>query len=166
MSIENIVAVLEKLEKLHKSLLEVSCKKTECVKIGDIDELNLMLKDEQSHIAAIQQLEQQRQMMVTDYLRAKGIAFTDTPTVAEVIEAAEKLEQKQQLEAARNRLLSVVDRLQQQNELNQQLIFQSLQFVNITLDLLRPRPEQMNYSGQEVRGTKAVNKKSYFDSKA
>lgn len=166
MSLVNILTVLEKLEKVHKSLLEKAYKKTEYVKIGNMDELNNMLKDEQSHVAAIQQLEQQRQMMVTDYLRAKGIAFTGTPTVAEVIEATDNFEEKQQLEAIKNRLLLVIDSLQKQNDLNQTLVFQSLQFVNLTLDLLRPRPNQINYSGQEVRGTQTVNKKSYFDSKA
>lgn len=167
MSIEKIVSVLMKLERMHKSLLELAYKKTELVKIGNMEELNHMLKDEHAHIAAIEQLEQQRQSLVTEYLREKGIAHSDSLTVADVIEVAEKVEEKEQLEALRNRLILVLDDLRKQNDLNQKLVFQSLQFVNMTLDLLRPRPEQINYSSNEIRGTQqTIYKKTYFDSQA
>lgn len=167
MSVEKIVSVLMRLERMHKSLLELAYKKTELIKIGNMEELNQMLKDEQAHVAAIEQLEQQRQNLVTEYLREKGITHSDSPTVADVIKVAERPEEKEQLETIRNQLILVIDDLRKQNDLNQQLVFQSLQFVNITLDLLRPRPEQINYSGNEVRGTQQVtHKKTYFDSQA
>ena len=73
MSIEKIVATLEKLEKMHKSLLELAIAKTEFIKINDMENLDKLIKNEQAHVAAIDKLEQQRQLMVTDYLRAKGI---------------------------------------------------------------------------------------------
>lgn len=166
MSVEKIVSILTKLERMHNSLLEFAYKKTELVKVGNMDELDKMLKDEQAHVAAIEQLEQQRQMTVTEYLRAKGIALSDSPTVADVIDATETTVEKEQLEAVRNRLILVVDDLRKQNDLNQKLVFQSLQFVNVTLSLLRPQPDQINYSGNEVRGTQAVNNKTFFDSQA
>ena len=166
MSIQPIVSILEKLEKMHRSLLQLANQKTEIVKKGDIDGLQEILKSEQSHVAAIEVLEKQRQQMVTDYLRAKGIALTDTPTVADVIEAAETEEEREQLEDVRKQLLSVIDYLRIQNDLNQKLVYQSLQFVNVTLDLLRPQPDQINYSGQPVRGENKGSKKSLFDSQA
>ena len=86
MSIEKILQSLNKLDMLHKSLLEVAYKKTEAIKTSDMDSLNQLLKDEQAHVAGISQLERQRQAEVTDYLRAKGIAPTDNPTVALVLE--------------------------------------------------------------------------------
>lgn len=121
-----------------------------------------MLKDEQAHVAAIDKLEQQRQIQVTDYLEAKGFASTDKMTVADVIEAAEQQTEKDTLSSVRNRLMLIIEDLRKQNDLNQKLVFQSLQFVNLTLDTLRPRPEQMNYSGSEVRGTNTVAKKNHI----
>ena len=53
MSIEKILQSLNKLDMLHKSLLEVAYKKTETIKIGDMDNLNQLLKDEQAHVAGI-----------------------------------------------------------------------------------------------------------------
>ena len=88
MSIANIVVTLEKLEKMHKSLLELALAKTEYIKQGDMEKLDQLIKNEQAHVAAINTLEQQRQSMVTDYLRAKGIGLTDTPSVADVLNVA------------------------------------------------------------------------------
>ncbi|MCP1143734.1 flagellar protein FlgN [Lysinibacillus endophyticus] len=164
MSVQQIITTLENLEKMHKSLLELAYKKTEIVKKGDMEELDVMLKNEQSHVAAIGTLEQQRQVLVQDYLNAKGIATTGTPTVLDVIEVAESEIERKQLEEVRKRLMLVIDDLRKQNDLNQKLIFQSLKFVNMTLDLLRPQPSQINYSGDQTRN--AVPKNSSFDSQA
>jgi len=166
MSVETICSTLTKLERMHKSLLELAIKKTEIITAGDIEALDQMLKDEQAHVAAIDKLEQQRQVQVTEYLKAKGIALTDKMSVADVIDAAELETEKEALSAVRNRLMLIINDLKNQNDLNQKLVFQSLQFVNLTMDTLRPRTEQMNYSGSEIRGTNKVAKKSFFDSQA
>ena len=164
MSIDNILQSLTKLDMLHKSLLDIAYRKTEAIKTGDMDSLNQLLKDEQAHVAGISQLEQQRQLEVTDYLRAKGIAPTDNPTVALVLENTNTDEEKAQLTKARNNLLLTLETLKNQNDLNQKLTFQSLQFVNMTLDMLRPKPDQINYSQSEVKGPS--KDKVYFDSQA
>lgn len=166
MSIDNIYATLEKLERMHKSLLELAYKKTEIIKVNNMEALDQMLKDEQAHVAAIDKLEQQRQMQVSEYLVAKGLAPSDKITVADVIKVAENEVDQQKLQEVRNRLLKTIEDLRKQNDLNQKLTFQSLQFVNLTLDMLRPQPSQINYSGNEVRGTSTMAKKTYFDSKA
>ncbi|MGE7944133.1 flagellar protein FlgN [Lysinibacillus xylanilyticus] len=166
MSVEAICSTLTMLERMHKSLLELAIKKTEIITAGNIEALDQLLKDEQAHVAAIDKLEQQRQKQVTEYLGAKGFASTDKTTVANVIEAAEQQTDKDTLSAVRNRLLLIINDLKKQNDLNQKLVYQSLQIVNLTLGNLRPQPEQINYSGSEVRGTNSMAKKSYFDSQA
>lgn len=167
MSIATIVVTLEKLEKMHKSLLELALAKTEYIKQGDMEKLDQLIKNEQAHVAAINTLEQQRQSMVTDYLRAKGIALTDTPSVGDVITAAENSESTEKLVSVRKRLIALLNQLKLQNDLNQKLVMNSLQFINITLDALRPqRTEQFNYSGAEVRGNAEVTKRSFNDFKA
>lgn len=167
MSIATIVVTLEKLEKMHKSLLELTLAKTEYIKQGDMEKLDQLIKNEQAHVAAINTLEQQRQAMVTDYLRAKGIALTDTPSVVDVINAAENSESTVDLINVRERLVALLNQLKSQNELNQKLVMNSLQFVNITLDAMRPqRTEQFNYSGAEVRGNSEVAKRSFNEFKA
>jgi|SRR5690554_3238122 flagellar biosynthesis/type III secretory pathway chaperone len=166
MSVQPIISILEKIEKMQKSLLEHSYKKTELVKKNDMAELDQMLKIEQSHIAAIEMLEKQRQEVVSHYLRSKGRDISGIPTVGEVIEITENEEERKQLEELRKRLIQLVDELKNRNELNQKLIYSSLQFVNMSLEVLRPQPEQVNYSNKEVRGEQVLPKKSFFDSQA
>lgn len=166
MSVQPIISILEKLEKMHKSLLEHAYKKTEVVKNNDMAELDEMLKIEQSHVAAIETLEQQRQLKVKEYFQLKGIETPESPTVAKLIEVTEDEAERKQLEDVRERLMNVITELKRQNELNQQMVFNSLQFVNMSLNLLRPQPEQINYSGKEVRGENVTPKKSVFDSQA
>lgn len=164
MSIDPLLSIMDKLEKMHNSLLKLSYHKTELIKVGDMAGLDQVIKDEQTHVAAISQLEQLRQKTVTDYLGAKGIALTGQATVADVMEAADDSQEKEKLEKVRKRLLLVIGQLKKQSDLNQQMIFQSLQFVNMTLDLLRPQPDQINYSKKEVLGRNM--QKSSFDSQA
>lgn len=167
MSIANIVVTLEKLEKMHKSLLELAHAKTEYIKQGDMEKLDQLIKNEQAHVAAINTIEHQRQAMVTDYLRAKGIALTDTPSVADVITAAENSESTQSLVNVRERLVALLNELKMQNELNQKLVMNSLQFINITLDAMRPQQtKQYNYSGAQIRGNTEVTKQSFNEFKA
>ncbi len=137
MSVQPIISILEKLEKMHKSLLEHAYKKTELVKNNDMEELDKMLKVEQSHVAAIEQLEQLRQKKVVEFFQLKGIKVSSPPSVAELLEVIEDEEESQQLSDVRNRLLKVIDDLKKQNDLNQQLIYNSLQLVNVTLNMLR-----------------------------
>ena len=167
MELSTIIETLEKLEKMHRSLYELSSKKTDLVKSNKIEELDYILKTEQAHVAAIETLEKQRQVQVKQYLTNKGFSYTGTPTVAHLIEAAHEEPLLAELKELRERLMQVIEALKGQNDLNQKLVFQSLQFVNLSLNMMRPQQqEQVNYSDKEVLGQNTVGKKSYFDSQA
>lgn len=167
MELSTIYTTLENLEKMHRSLYELALTKTETVKANDIEQLDRILKTEQAHVAAIETLEQQRQTQVKEYMQLKGYLPSDTPTVTQLIEAAQGEELEPSLIAIRERLIHLVEKLKEQNDLNQKLVFQSLQFVNLSLQMMRPQPqEQVNYSDREVLGQQTIAKKSYFDSQA
>lgn len=168
MELSTIIVTLENIEKMHRSLYEISLKKTELVKKNQIEELDSILKTEQSHVAAIETLEKQRQVQVKQYLTNKNFSYTGMPTVAQLIEAAHEEPLQAELKVLRERLMEVVEALKAQNDLNQKLVFQSLQFVNLSLNMMRPQQqqEQVNYSDKEVLGQNTVGKKSYFDSQA
>ena len=167
MELSTIFVTLDKLEKMHRSLYELAVKKTELVKSNQIEELDRILKTEQAHVAAIETLEQQRQVQVQQYLTSKGFSYNGTPTVAHLVEAAHGEPLLAELKLFRERLIEVIETLKEQNDLNQKLVFQSLQFVNLSLNMMRPQQQdQVNYSDKEVLGQNTVGKKSYFDSQA
>ena len=67
MELSAVLSTLDKLEKMHRSLLEISLSKTEFVKANDISQLDSIIKTEQAHVAAIETLELQRQTQVKQY---------------------------------------------------------------------------------------------------
>ena len=139
MSVDQLIGTMDKLLKLHQSLYRLSVKKTDIVKNGDMDALNQILKDEQSHIAAISKFENERQKF-TEAILPK----LKNPTITDCLNFIDE-ENKETLEQLRTELFEVVMKIKEKNDLNQQLIYQSLQFVNLTLSLVAPQPENYNY---------------------
>ncbi len=166
MSMTTILTSLDNLEKLHKSLLRLANDKTAIIKNGDMDGLDQLLKDEQAHLAAITQTEKQRQKAVAEYLTDQGRPVPIYPTVTDMLDAVSEADKKS-LEDARTRLLHTIHDLKWQNDLNQKLTFQSLQIVNLSLDMMRPpRVETANYSKREINGNNKPGDKASFDSQA
>ena len=139
MSAENLINTMEKLLKLHQSLLELSTKKTDIVIKGDMDALKQILKDEQAHIAAIGKFESERQKFVEAILPEM-----DKPSVTDCIEVVDSMK-KDTLSHLRAELLDTISKIKDKNELNQQMIHQSLQFVHFTMNLVVPQPMEFNY---------------------
>ncbi len=165
MSLTKILTSLDNLEKLHNSLLQLACDKTILIKEGDIEALDQLLKDEQAHLAAISQMDTQRENAVAAYLMEQGKSVTANPTVVDVIAVAPDME-KRSVEEARDRLLHVIHDLKWQNDLNQKLTYQSLQFVNLSLDMVRPESQSITYSKQEISGNRVSKPSTTFDTNA
>lgn len=162
MSAEQIQASLEKLVELHKSLNELALKKTEIVKQGDTEALNRLLMDEQKHIKAIEATEKERQTAVTAFLENEG-QEAEPSTITRVIELLSPTD-AEALNRLKEELILEAETLKEQNYLNQQLVYQSLQFVNVTLDMLLPQNKQFNYD--KPAKPKQQGSNSMFDSRA
>ncbi|MCM3391458.1 MULTISPECIES: flagellar protein FlgN [Cytobacillus] len=151
MSAEALTATMEKLLKLHKSLYELAVKKTDIIKTGDMDGLNQMLKDEQAHIAAISRLENEREKAANSI-----VPMLESPTVSDCLNILTQPD-RLKLEAITKELAELVYELKEQNFLNQQLVHHSLQFINVSMNLLRPQPESMNYGPPANKKSEKMN---------
>ena len=60
-----------------------------------------------------------------------------------------------QLQQTRDELLQTVEHLQKTNELNQKLLFNSLQVINMTVDMMRPQQDNFNYGESQGRRSNA-----------
>ncbi|OES46048.1 flagellar protein FlgN [Domibacillus iocasae] len=126
-----LIETLEKQLALHKSLLELARRKTEAVKHNRMDELNRIVREEQKHVNAIAILENKR----TEH---------SGQTLAELL-PSRSMEEQQKAGLLRDQLVDVLHELQQTNQLNEELLDQSLQLVHFQLDLIAP-PEAGNYA--------------------
>lgn len=160
MSVESLISIMNKLLKLHKSLYELSVKKTDIVKKGDMAALDQLLKDEQVHMAAINKLEQER------LAEAKVLlSEVEIPSLLEIANQATSADRAQLLQT-REELLEVIAELKAHNELNQQLIHQSLQFINFSKSLVVPQQKDFNYGPPAGKKTKPGQSTGMFNSKA
>jgi flagellar biosynthesis/type III secretory pathway chaperone len=164
MSANALMATLEKLYKLHKSLFDLSVDKTNVIKKGDMNELDRVLKDEQKHLAAINTVEAERQRESSHYLQSQGVPFNEAPTISQCIEHSSPQEQEA-LAHWQQKLVGIIGELKVLNELNQKLVYQSLQFVNMNLSMTQQQPDQSTYSRPDGEKKSPVSR-SIFDSKA
>ncbi|GKU83403.1 flagellar protein FlgN [Niallia sp. NCCP-28] len=152
-----LIDILEKMVKLHKSLHAIAGNKTEVIKKGDIEPLQQIMKDEQAHIMSIQKLEAARQNA------AKKIAPELLhPSLTDCIKRLNQEEAAKVAETADN-LKQIIMDLKEANTLNQQLLTQSLQFVNVSLNAFKPTNRSINYgrplNGDAIR-TDTIGKQS------
>lgn len=163
MKFDSLIRILEKQLKLYTSLYEIAISKVDVIKGNDISTLNQMMNNEQKHITAITALENER---IKELQQLFQTSSGSQPTMSECIEKAD-IEQKLILEDLYKNLTDLLQKIKDQNELNQELIQQSLQFVNYSLDLFQPRTKSINY-GPPSGNKKAtpIGSRSIFNSQA
>lgn len=161
---ESLIQTLAKMLKVHRELKQLSAEKTEILKKGDMNALNELLSKEQSHIAVITTLENEREQITATLLTERGVHI-NKPILADCLEFV-TADERAKLQALQKALLDELAIIKDQNELNQQMIRQSLQFVNLSIDMLRPQPESPNYSRPDATGKSSEGSRSLFDSKA
>ncbi|MBM7714187.1 flagellar protein FlgN [Siminovitchia sp. FSL H7-0308] len=156
-----LINILEKLHTLHEHLFDLAKKKTEVLKSGDVDSLQLILREEQKCTSAITVAENEREKAARIFLQEDTDADV---TLSACIQAAGN-DERASLQALQENMSQVIGELHAQNELNKQLIQQTLQYVHLTLDLLQPQPESAIY--ERPAGKKQSKMaQSFFDSKA
>ena len=162
MSVEKLLDSLEKLIVLHRSLNKIAADKTKVIIDGNAETLQTILKDENKHIQGIQRLNNDVLKMAKVFLESKN-SIIEVPTVSAVIDYVNE-EDKITLKNFQKELQGQIDILSKQNKLNQELLDQSLHFINLSLDLLTPDMESINYNPASQNEQKEAF--SIFDSKA
>ncbi|GAE95065.1 hypothetical protein JCM21714_4273 [Gracilibacillus boraciitolerans JCM 21714] len=165
MSVQNIIKHLTKLIELHDSLLQVSQNKTEILKDNKIDALQKLLVQEQKHVQAINQIEQKRIDAVANWANENNLD-PKAITVSTIIEDYTTGADQQQLEQVTLKLAEQLMDIRRQEDLNKQLTKQSLQFVQLSLDMMQPSIKNINYGKSKNQSEPTASKRSAFDSKA
>ena len=164
MSAKPIIEQLDVLLTLHENLHKLAVQKTEVIKKGDMEKLNKLLIEEQKFVKAIEQTENKRQRSVEQFFQQRNELPPTQPSMLDVMEVVASSE-RERLDTQRTQLLHIVGELKQTNSLNQQLVYHSLQYVNVTLDMLRPQRNNLNY-GHPSQATQGQVSRGMFDSRA
>ena len=164
LSAKNIITVLEQLLSLHEALLEKSKTKTEVIKVGDVEALKSITNEERKWIKMVNTAQKDLLNHAKDFLEQRSISM-DTPTLQDCLPYV-KAQEYQTLTTLQSQLVEKVSLLKKQNDLNQQLLKQSLSFVQLSLDLLTPDIDTYNYERPDSSQPYEQHGRSLFDSNA
>ncbi|HEX7064427.1 MAG TPA: flagellar protein FlgN [Bacillales bacterium] len=164
LSAEPLIETMEALVSVHRTLNAHAKEKTRVLKEGDIKGLEALMKKEEAAAAKLKKLEEARIQRVDEFLAEKGVIGEDV-TMSQLLKFTAPEEERELLEV-QNQLMDEIVQLKQQNALNQELIEQSLQFVDMSLDLFQPAKEPANYQHPDQTKSPGQRGRSLFDSQA
>ena len=146
---------LESLLMEHEALLDLAEQKKQVLVRGPMDTLSSIVTKEMQRFNRVKNLENVRQQLLDESLKRMGIQDSDG-SMKEWIGLLNDETERQSFSQLRGQLRKVLVTLKQVNELNQQLIKQSLEYVNYSMDMYLGGREKEYFYQKPV---KALNSK-------
>lgn len=166
LSAKNIIMALEQLLSMHENLYEKSKLKTDIIKSGNIDTLKSMTNDERKWARTINDIQKELMHQTDSFLKTFSIS-KENPSLRDCLIYMDEQE-KESATDLQAKLVDQINLIKEQNDLNQQLLEQSLAFVNMSLDLLTPDPDTDSYNYERPNRQQSYEQlgRSLFDSNA
>ncbi|MCH1640514.1 MAG: flagellar protein FlgN [Paenibacillus sp.] len=166
MSIQPLIESMNQMDQLHTELLQVMGLKKQAILGRNYEEMVRILSRESKLVRAIEEQEMQLLSAAQTFLHSKGIKSQLELTVSEILRLVFDPEEKRMLDEARQKLSDRLIESKRANSLNQQLIQQSLSFIDFSLNLMiGGEDEGTTYSPPTVQDKRA-SARSMFDTKA
>ncbi len=162
--IEKFCDILQEQLKLHEQLVSLSTEKKAILIEGSLERLERLIKSEHRLIQEVQYLERDRSAMVKQLAEALKIS-PDRVTISFLTDVVQLPEEKQRLGELKGDLQQVIEELMQINEVNSNLLKQSLEYIQATMEAITDDPgEDIVYTNPaKLAGRKG---KSVFDAKS
>ncbi len=132
--VKAVIEILGKEYDCYKDMLELSKSKKKIIVEGKVAELDKMVKLEQNMIFNIGQLEKKREEEVAKLCKALELNSSRI-NISELMQGLQP-EQKKELENVQERLRGILSELKAVNDVNGQLLEQSLEYIDYSINLL------------------------------
>jgi flagellar biosynthesis/type III secretory pathway chaperone len=165
--IEDLIGILEEETGCYKLLLEVANNKKDVIINGDLPGLQELTKQEQELAGLLLRLEKKRVSIIEDICLVTN-KVPGEMTVAKLIELLEGQKEEQgKLIIAAQHLTEVIEPLREMNKMNEQLIGQSLEFVEFTMNAIQSIKEPITSASYKPKGKsyQQGNNTNFFDAK-
>ncbi|MBR1865190.1 MAG: flagellar export chaperone FlgN [Lachnospiraceae bacterium] len=166
--IENLIATLEEESSLYEELRKESLAKTPVIVANDLQRLQEANAREQKVVDEITSVSHRRNQALEEIATVLG-KDARTITVSEIIHMMEKQPEFQHpLIAVRDKMLRQVEALKQVSVHNQELLRESLEMTEYSINLLQSvnqAPETANYNKGSYSGVTLGSNRSSFDTK-
>ncbi|PAD30671.1 flagellar protein FlgN [Paenibacillus sp. 7523-1] len=136
MAIESIIDVLEQLQAAHEDMLVLGEQKKEAVVANKVETLIALINQESKLAKKIELIEQQRLQAVHQFLEERGIKSKLNLTISELMRLVFDTAEKKKLLQAQTSLTDVLQKVKFLNEANQQLIKQSLSYIDFFIETM------------------------------
>lgn len=163
--VNSIIRSLAQMTNLHEELITLAEEKKDAIIQNDVNQLSSIMTRETRISKRIQAEEVNLQESSMNFLQEKGIRSKLKLTVSEVMRLVFDVNERESLSYERNRLVETINRLKLLNERNQELIKQSLSFIDFSLNMYIGAEDYGFYQPDPKQVT--VNKSNrLFDSRA
>jgi len=164
---KEVMAVIDILNKEHgyyKDMLELSKSKKKIIIEGKVAELDKIVKLEQNMIFNIGQLERKREEETAKLSSALGIGSAQL-SVSELAKLLQP-DLKKALEVIQDKLQNVFSELKSVNDINGQLIQQSLEYIDYSINLISGSGMETGSLYEDIGKNKSKQgNKNIFDTK-
>lgn len=159
-----VIDILAKEHGYYKDLVELSKSKKKIIIEGKVAELDKIVKLEQNMIFNIGQLERKREEEVSKLCKALNINC-DQATISDLAKLL-RPELKNGLEDIQNKLKETFSELKALNDVNGQLIEQSLEYIDYSINLVASSGMETGSLYEDIGNKKnKQSKKNIFDTK-
>ncbi|MDM5281323.1 flagellar protein FlgN [Paenibacillus silvae] len=165
MAVESLISVLGQLQAAHIEMLQLGEQKKEAVVTNKVDVLITLINQESKLAKKIELIEQQRMQAVHQFLEERGIKSKLNLTISELMRLVFDTEEKKRLYQAQTDLTDVLQQVKQINEVNQQLIKQSLSYIDFFLETMSFHAESEATYQNPLEKSYGVARSGLFDTR-
>lgn len=139
MSVQIILEILQKQTEVYEQLIELADQKTPVLVNNEVQQLNAIMLQERKLVKRTEELEVSR-MQHTNIFFANMRSHYRLGKLSDLIKAVTNADDKVALTQYHRLLTDLLGELKRKNDLNQQLIQQSLSFLDFSMQLLVDDP--------------------------
>lgn len=160
--IPNLIDALKKETEVYEQLLQIAREKKQVIIDNDVKKLESITKKEKTYVLALVRLEEIRDKIIKHLQDELNIEVVEK--LDDIINA---LDTKWSTRAIieKKKLISLVSEMKKENQENQQLIEQSLDYINFNLSMLTEDSQVDNYTGAAQSDQSKKQKTNLFDVK-
>lgn len=168
--IRDLITVLEEEEEIYEYLLPITREKKQVIIKNDLQSLQNITVEEQKAVDILTVLERRREEVIVNIGTVLGMDAA-VMKITDIIRVLDKQPQEQkELIDLDNRLRETVGELKRLNEMNRQLLEQTLEMIAFDLNVLQsmkgmPLPNNYTKAARQQFDVNPYNNKGMFDAK-
>ncbi len=154
MNLRPLIDLLRKEQKIHEKILAIKTEERQCLATGDAETLLKVTEKTQDLVDELTHLEEKRMTITGEIALQLGIEKAQ-PTLRDILEVLPP-ENNMELERAGSELRQTIDKLQQSNQSNKNLLNNAIAIMNSQFsELIQEKPSGV-YNRQGHKGKAGV----------